>query len=289
MGKTLVVYYSLGQSTYKVAGAVSSGLASEGCEIVLWDLSDGIPPSVDEFTSLGLAFPVHYFRPARAMIDFLKSLPPILGMPFFLIVLYGTLPGDSALKAAEILERKGAHCLGVFHAKGRDLFLGYLKLGYLFSPENPSAVEFAGAAEFGKIIATALSTGKCDDIAFPGPPPFVYRLERFLTGPYFISCIYSRLFHLNRKKCIACGLCDKTCPTGNITRDPTGRPIWGRDCLLCLSCEMRCPADAITSPVSLPLFAPFMRYNTRSAAKNPNLTFARVTLEKGKLTRLTKC
>lgn len=48
-----------------------------------------------------------------------------------------------------------------------------------------------------------------------------------------------------------------------------GRLVRGRGCQLCLGCEMTCPEDAITSPVSLPIFRPFILYNVRHGARDP--------------------
>ncbi len=43
--------------------------------------------------------------------------------------------------------------------------------------------------------------------------------------------------------CIACGLCEKDCPTHNIKVD--GKPIWGDHCTSCLACYNICPRHAI--------------------------------------------
>ena len=98
--------------------------------------------------------------------------------------------------------------------------------------------------------------------------------------------MYSRLFRVDKNKCTACGLCVQECPTGNISEDGDGKPVWGRDCLLCLYCEMHCPDEAVTSPVSWPLFAPFMKYNVRHASQDPSLDHVRVRRSQGKVERL---
>ena len=107
-------------------------------------------------------------------------------------------------------------------------------------------------------------------------------LERFLTNRWLTQQIYSRLFTIDDKKCNACGLCMKLCPTKNITKDKDKHPIWGRNCLLCLTCEMKCPNDAVTSPVSWPLFSPFMAYNVHHAFRDPALDHMRVTHQHGR-------
>jgi hypothetical protein len=45
---------------------------------------------------------------------------------------------------------------------------------------------------------------------------------------------------------------------------------------------MHCPEEAITSPVSWPLFVPFMKYNVRTAAQDPSLDHVRVKHGQGR-------
>lgn len=44
--------------------------------------------------------------------------------------------------------------------------------------------------------------------------------------------------------CIACGLCEKACPTGNIILKD-GKPTWNGNCTHCMSCICKCPTKAI--------------------------------------------
>lgn len=44
--------------------------------------------------------------------------------------------------------------------------------------------------------------------------------------------------------CISCGMCEKSCPLGNI-RLKDGKPVWGKECTHCMACICRCPQEAI--------------------------------------------
>ena len=111
-------------------------------------------------------------------------------------------------------------------------------------------------------------------------------MERFLLNRWLVKKVYSRLFRVNGKKCTACDLCIEQCPTGNITEDKEGCPVWGHNCLLCLNCEMQCPEEAITSPVSWPLFRPTMMYNVRQASRDLSLDHVRVKYSQGRTQRV---
>jgi Pyruvate/2-oxoacid:ferredoxin oxidoreductase delta subunit len=177
--------------------------------------------------------------------------------------------------------------MGDFHCHGADFFLGYIKQGYLFSPDHPTQAELSLAEDFGSQVAGRVA-GKPYSLAEEDSPPttIVYRLERFLTGRWFVENVYSRLFRVDKKSCNMCGLCMKMCPRANIREDKDGYPVWGRNCLLCQTCELKCPKDAITTPVSWPLFRPFMIYNVRRASRDPSLDNVRVTHSKGNTLRM---
>lgn len=48
--------------------------------------------------------------------------------------------------------------------------------------------------------------------------------------------------------CKKCGLCASFCPTGALTRDTTGAPVFSHPekCVSCRMCELRCPDFCIT-------------------------------------------
>ena len=51
-------------------------------------------------------------------------------------------------------------------------------------------------------------------------------------------------FHVDKEKCIGCGLCAKTCPASTI-EIVDGNPVWNKKCYQCLKCINNCPQRAI--------------------------------------------
>jgi flavodoxin/ferredoxin len=281
MFKSLIVYFTQGGATARVAEAIAAGLRSKEHQVDLHNMNDGQRPNLDGYGLLGIGLPVYYFRPPFKVMDYLNSLPELAGLPVFVFLLYGTHHGDAGNAIRRALARKRGQEVGYFKARGADYFLGYLKRGYLFSPDHPTSVELDAAQGFGRKVAERVAGEKYIRQEEDNPPSAVYRLERFLTNRWFVKYMYSWLFYVKAKKCTSCGICMKVCPAGNISENRKGHPTWGRNCLLCLYCEMKCPTEAILSPVSWPLFSPFIAYNVSRAYLDSLIGHARVIQEKG--------
>lgn len=282
MPKSLIVFFSQGGTTTRIAESVAGGLRAANHEVHLHNLKDGQPPDPRNYDILGIGSPTYYFRPPFNVIEYLNNLPGLAGKPFFVFVLHGTYCGDAGNIIRQAMERKGARETGYFRCLGADFFLGYLKRGYLFSPRHPQAGEIARAELFGREVAAYHAGKPYVKPEYDASPSIIYRLERFLVNRFMIKQMYSRLIWVNAKKCSACGLCMKLCPTGNISADKQGHPIWGRNCLLCFTCEMKCPLNAINSPITWRLFWPFMVYNTHHASRDPSLDHVRVVHRGGR-------
>ena len=281
MPKGLIVYFSQGGTTARVAESIAAGLRGAGSQADLFNLKEARPPTPDGYDVLGVGLPAYMYRPPFNVGDYVKGLPQLAGLPAFVFLVHGTKPGDAGNAVRKALARKGAREVGYFRSRGADYFLGYLKRGYLFSPGHPTAEELAAAEAFGQEVATRLAGKAYTPPAMDEEPGIVYRIERLVTVRWVVQQMYSRLFLGDKKKCTACGLCMKVCPERNIRADEDGRPVWGRNCLLCLYCDQKCPAGAITSPMSWPIMTPFMIYNVTAASRDPALDYVRVTHKRG--------
>ena len=283
MPKALIAYLSQGGSTKKIADQVAIGLSDDGFMVDTYDVSAGLQTDLRSFDLLGIGTPTYVFRPPFNVMDFLRSLPPLSGKPFFVFLLYGTIPGTAGNIVRRKLARKGGREVGYRKFKGPDYFIGYLQRGVLFSPDNPTNEELQVAREFGRSVATFASGGGYAKPPRDSPPTVVHTFERIVTMRFLLSQFYSRFFKANQERCSSCGICVENCPQGNISLDDNGKPIWGRDCMGCFYCELRCPEDAITSPMDWPLFEPFMAYNIWHSKRDPSLEHSEVSLHGGRV------
>lgn len=286
MLKCLIIYYSMGGTTAKVAESISKGLRSGGYECDLHNLKNGSAPELKAYHLLGIGSPVYYCRQPFNILDYLISLPYLKNMPVFTFNTFGTYRFDSARWFYKILAAKGALKTGHFSCHGTGSFLGYAKLGYLFSPDHPTSDDLDKAEQFGLDLSSAIKNNRSVSIDKDLPTPFIYRLERFLTNRWLTRQVLSRMFSVNKSICNRCGICIKNCPTHNLIKSGEGQPIWGRNCTLCLMCETRCPKDAIKSIIDWPVFLPFLNYNVRVASSDKALHHVKVKHHHGKIERL---
>ncbi|MBN2004837.1 MAG: EFR1 family ferrodoxin [Anaerolineae bacterium] len=285
MSRSLITYYSMNGTTARVAESIANGLRVRGHQVDLHNLKDGSPPPFAGYDLLGVGLPVYFYQPPVNVLDYVKSLPNLAGLPAFSFLLYGSYIGEAGNIIRRALARKGAREVGYFHCRGDDIFLGYLRLGYLFSPDRPTTEELSQAEAFGNGVADVTSgqpyTRPPDD-----PHNFTRQLQAGMLGPWMVKHFHSRLFSVDRKKCTACGLCTKQCPTRNITADNDGRPVWGNTCIMCVHCEMNCPQEAITSSFDQAFSKFSLAHNVKVAANDPEIEHVRVELKKGRLRRL---
>lgn len=284
--RVLLVYLSQRGTNARVAERIAGALRDAGHRVDLWNLVDGEPPRAQDFDALGVGSPTYYFRAPFVVTDYLRGLGDLAGRPAFAFVVHGAYRGNTGNTIRRALRRRGGREVGFFACRGADFFLGYLREGWLLSPDHPTPRELEEAAAFGRDVAARLAGAPYAPPPEDPPAHWVYRFERFLGNRWMVRNVYSRAFTVSRACAPDCDLCVRRCPVQNIRRDARGRLVWGRDCLMCLSCEMSCPEDAITSAVSRAIFRPFMVYNVGRARRDPALQAAPVRHARGVTTRL---
>lgn len=281
--KVLIATFSQTGSTLQVAEEISKGLQIMGCEVDYYKINGKQIPKTDDFDMIGIGAPAYIFRPPFIVSDFVNSLPDLKGKSFFVFILHGTFPGDAGNYIRRKLRKKHARDVGYFLCHGPEYFIGYLKRGYLFSPDSPSKFELGAAQRFGKTVVRRFESAINETEKYDPSINLIYAFERFTTNRQNSKLLY-KLFKAN-DRCNGCGICINVCPTRNITADHNHKPVWHNQCLLCATCEMKCPKDAITSVFDLSILSPFMNYNIRMA-RQKNISYVRVRHADGKTVRI---
>jgi flavodoxin/ferredoxin len=286
MKRALIVYYSQHGTTAAIAENIAEGIRSKNYDVDSVNISDEEPGDLLSYDLLVIGSPVYYFRPAFNIIDTIKDFPSLNGLPVAVFLMYGTHSFNAFSYIEDVLIEKGADIKGHTQYTGDDLFIGYLREGYLFSPDHPDSSEKNSAIQFGEDLVDAVDNGTDLESPVPGRPGPVYIIEKLFYYKWMIRHFHSRFLKADRKKCNNCGLCLTECPTDNITQRDGGKLLFGRNCILCLRCQLKCPQEAISSTVNWLLMKPFLVYNSRSAAKNPGIESVRVKFAKGRIEKL---
>jgi acetyl-CoA acetyltransferase len=77
MPTCLVVYFSQGGATRRVAEGIARGWCARGHQVTVHNLQDGPAPDPSRYDVLGVGSPTHYYRPVIAVSDYLAALPDL--------------------------------------------------------------------------------------------------------------------------------------------------------------------------------------------------------------------
>jgi len=197
-------------------------------------------PSVSEINdseTVGIVFPVYMHKMPYLVADFIKSLPKVE-------YLYAV-----AVNAGDIGQ--------AFSYFRKQLSYGTNDLRSGFSIVTPSNYLPFGEAVEGEKREIIFNTGraKLERISriIEEKKSFFDREDGFFKKNIYPGMLYSMGYkYLNfldknfyvEESCTSCGICEKVCPVGNITR-PDGRPVWHKSCQMCFACINLCPESSI--------------------------------------------
>lgn len=180
----------------------------------------------------GIVFPVYAWNLPKPVAEFLKLLEVNRGAYCYAVCTCG----DEAGYTIDILKKRLK-----------------LKSGYSIKMPNNYIPAFDVDSEetaLEKVRAASVKLDSvCDDI-IGRKECFDYDRGRFALIKSYVAAHFFNKYALSSKPfyselaCNGCGLCEKNCPTGNITV-VDGMPFWDEKCVQCLSCIHRCPKRAI--------------------------------------------
>lgn len=78
-----------------------------------------------------------------------------------------------------------------------------------------------------------------------GPIPWFF--TKVVGGFFENVLITDKRFHVEKDRCVKCGICANVCPVGDIKGGYGEYPVWlhHKDCLTCFTCYHHCPHHAI--------------------------------------------
>lgn len=248
--RALIFYFSGTGNTEKVAELYANALKAEGAGVSLCalpaDKSAISAITVREYDLIGIGYPIHAFNAPKTVLSLCKALPKLgkaeKRIKTFIFKTSGEpvrMSDVSSLKMRKILKRRGYDVQNEYQ--------------YVM-PYNIIFRHSVGMA--GKMWKTAKALVPADvhavlngekhlpkKLFMGGFLAWVMRVEHW--GAHVNGIFY----RASKKKCIGCGLCERTCPVDNIAverrEDGTYKVRFGGKCIMCVRCAFKCPTSAI--------------------------------------------
>lgn len=193
---------------------------------------------------LGFIFPIHAWGPPQMVLDFIETADfSQVTIPYCFAV---ATCGEDCGKALEML-RQGLAFKGIpLHSAYSLTMPNNYIIDFRIDSEERVSQLIADAKVKLENILTDIQTKKSPVVAVTeGAFP---RIKTKLLYPLFKRFYIKPKGFLALDTCTACGLCEKTCMTENITMteaELTVKPKWGKNCTFCLACINICPVEAI--------------------------------------------
>ena len=243
-----MIFYFSGTGNTKWAAEALAKETGERLFFIPQEMKGDCNYNLKKGERIGFCFPVHGWQPPHIVRAFIKrmTITRHTETPFPYCFALVTC-GDSIGKTMEILNHdlvsKQLTAVSVFSLIMPESYV-CLPFMYTDTPEKESR-KIANATDELKRYATMIVNRQANEShTTKGATPWLFS---HVLGAYFNSkMITDKKFFVNTEACLRCGICQKVCPTDNITLSD-GMPAWlhNDSCTCCLACYHHCPQHAI--------------------------------------------
>lgn len=240
--KAVFFYFSGTGNTEYVSRKYKELFEKRNISVDLKVISDiFVTPSLSNYDFVIVGCPVYAFNPPLFILEFLKILPTVEKKPVFVFATCEKTVGATFFSLKNILTSKN------YDYRGSYKYLMPTNCNTLFGKETISEKKIK------KIISkTDLKIEKDFKNIISDNKEEVKNFI-FLIWSYLIVYKLFNKFYLKKhkwkfdsQKCTQCGLCERICPTKNITLKKKKNQLkFSNNCVLCTRCYNFCPTGAI--------------------------------------------
>ena len=217
------------------------------------------PFILKENERLGFVFPVHGWRVPKLVREFIGKMkvqraePDTAGSrPFaYCVCTAGDSIGLTIENLNEVISQNPSlQALGITEVSSSySLIMPESYVGLPFMDVDPKEKEIRKKSKSAQKLAVI-----CEEIfdrkegvsrLVKGPIPWFF--TKVVGGFFENVLITDKRFHVEKDKCVKCGICANVCPMGDIKGGHGEYPEWlhHKDCLTCFTCYHHCPHHAI--------------------------------------------
>lgn len=231
--KKIIYYFSgTGNSLY-TAGKIAEAIGGAELISVRCNPKD---VSAKDADVIGFVCPVYEWDVPGTVKEFIKKLTINTNAYIFMVTTYIAVLGKSFETVETLLEEKGIHL-----DYGRAVRCVASQC-IAYPPFPPEKIMIPYMEKQVRRVGKEISLRKKRD--YPRMSPLTRRRFSKVMGPYLaIENEYDKGFYTD-DKCKGCGICEKVCPTRNITME-NKHPKWNHRCHGCNACVVYCPTKAI--------------------------------------------
>jgi len=250
--KLAILYFSGTGNTDYVARYLARRLEGQGLDAELRSIEQAPPDKCADFDALALGFPVFALDSPPFVAEYLDRLIPGEGRAAYVFCTKGAVAGNAVRRNLQRLAGRGYVPLGgasvgmpgsdglAFVRKGSWMARAALEKDF----DHLEVID--RLAQRMRTELAALGSGT-PAAAFRQPLPrgnWGELIDPIWTVVYRAFAGYMRGKLRADDQCVACGLCARICPVGNIEL-AHGRPCFLDTCVLCMRCIHACPQQAI--------------------------------------------
>ena len=228
------------------------------------------PFILKENERLGFVFPVHGWRVPKLVREFISKMKiqrepsdasaenkakaddSLKNRPFaYCVCTAGDSIGLTIENLNEVISQNPSlQALGITEVSSSySLIMPESYIGLPFMDVDPKEREIRKKENAAQALAVV-----CEEIfdrkegisrLVKGPIPWFF--TKVVGGFFEKVLITDKRFHVEKDRCVKCGICANVCPVGDIKGGHGEYPVWlhHKDCLTCFTCYHHCPHHAI--------------------------------------------
>ena len=228
------------------------------------------PFILKENERLGFVFPVHGWRVPKLVREFIckmkiqrepsdasaenkaKAEDSLKNRPFaYCVCTAGDSIGLTIENLNEVISQNPSlQALGITEVSSSySLIMPESYIGLPFMDVDPKEREIRkkenAAQELAVVCEEIFDRKEGTNRLVKGPIPWFFTK---VVGGFFESVLITdKRFHVEKDRCVKCGICANVCPVGDIKGGHGEYPVWlhHKDCLTCFTCYHHCPHHAI--------------------------------------------